>query len=256
MDQEPQRRDLSRTARRRRGVGVAVSATCHLALLLALSLAIPKPAPTVDVPPLSVTMIDLTPPPPPSPPAPAKKPAAKTPPKPKAKPTPAKAVKKKAVKPAARRSMARLSPPRHAHPLTLEAADENTGEDLSADAGNELTGDQLAGASSADSGPAGGVCDMPRLLQAALRKDPLVQNAVASFQGKAIMVWNGDWVRNGGEDGKGLAAVREAIMWEVAFAPKECRTQPVRGLVLLSANGHGTRLALGQGQWRWSDMLH
>ena len=236
-------------------MGVALSAVCHAALLLALTLAAPKPPPTVEVPPLTVTMVDLTPPPPPAPPAPAKKPASPSPPKPKAKPTPAKAVKR-AVKPAARRSMARLSPPRHAHPLTLAAADPATGEDLSADAGHELTGDQLAGASSADSGPPGGACDMPRLLQAALRKDPLVQNAIANFGGKAIMVWNGDWVRNGGEDGKGLAAVREAIMWEVAFAPKECRTQPVRGLVLLSMNGRGVRLALGQGQWRWSDMLH
>ena len=72
-----------------------------------------------------------------------------------------------------------------------------------------------------------------------------------------MMVWDGDWVRSNGEDGKGLAAVREAIMWEVAFAPKECRTQPVRGLVLLSMNqARGSaRLAVGAGEWRWSDLL-
>jgi hypothetical protein len=68
------------------------------------------------------------------------------------------------------------------------------------------------------------------------------------------MVWNGDWVQGRGEDGKGLAAVREAILWEVGFAPAACRAQPVHGLVLLSMNG-ATRLAVGAGDWRWSDLL-
>jgi len=234
---------------------VAVSAFSHLALLLALTLAMPKPPPMAEQPAISVQLVELPPPQAPALPAPARTPAAPSPAKHKLKPTPPKAVAKVAPKPAARRSMARKAQP-HAHPVTLAAADVATGEDLSADAGNALTGDQLAGAASADSGPPGGACDMPRLLQAALRRDPLVQSAVASFQGKAIMVWNGDWVRNHGEDGKGLAAVREAIMWEVAFAPKECSSQPVRGLILLSMNGRGVRLAVGQGQWRWSDMLH
>ena len=165
-------------------MGVTVSAACHVALLLALTLAVPKPQPTAETPAISVTMVDLTPPPPPAPPAPAKKPASPSPPKPKAKLTPAKTVKQAPAKPTARRSMARLSSPRHAHPLTLAAADTATGEDLSADAGNELTGDQLAGASSADSGPPGGACDMPRLLQAALRKDPLVADRRGQLPGQ------------------------------------------------------------------------
>jgi hypothetical protein len=84
-----------------------------------------------------------------------------------------------------------------------------------------------------------------------------VQQAVAGSGGKAIMVWNGDWVRSPGEDGKGLAAVREAIIWEIAFAPEACRAQPVHGLILLSMNsgGGGARLAVGAGEWRWSDLL-
>jgi hypothetical protein len=98
---------------------------------------------------------------------------------------------------------------------------------------------------------------MARRVQAALRRDPLVQAAVAGLAGKAVLVWNGDWVRSGGEDGKGLAAVREAIMWEVAFAPRACRAEPVRGLVLLSLNETpgSARLAVGSSQWRWSDLL-
>ena len=70
-------------------------------------------------------------------------------------------------------------------------------------------------------------------------------------------MWNGDWVKSQGEDGKGLAAVREAILWEIAFAPETCRAKPVRGVILLSmsAGPGGPRLAVGAGEWRWSDLL-
>jgi hypothetical protein len=123
--------------------------------------------------------------------------------------------------------------------------------------GVELSASDLAGAANADSGGGGGSCDLARQLQGALRRDPLVQAAVAGQAGKAIVVWNGDWVRSGDEDGKGLAAVREAIIWEIAFAPETCRTKPVHGLVLLSmTSGPGAaRLAVGAGEWRWSDLL-
>ncbi|MBA3811836.1 MAG: hypothetical protein H0X27_09405, partial [Caulobacteraceae bacterium] len=122
---------------------------------------------------------------------------------------------------------------------------------------------ELAGAATADSGPKGRACDMARWLQSALRKDPLVQAAVAQVRptpgsaGKAIMVWNGDWVRSHGEEGKGLAAVREAILWEIAFAPAACRSEPVSGLVLisLSQSPGAPQLAVGLAAWRWSDLL-
>ena len=112
------------------------------------------------------------------------------------------------------------------------------------------------GAQRADAG-GGGVCDLARQLQGALRRDPLVQAAVAGASGRAIRVWNGDWVKSQGEDGKGLAAVREAILWEIAFAPETCRAKPVRGVILLSmsAGPGGPRLAVGAGEWRWSDLL-
>ncbi|MGH7024620.1 MAG: hypothetical protein ACREEB_13675, partial [Caulobacteraceae bacterium] len=118
----------------------------------------------------------------------------------------------------------------------------------------------LAGAAIAGTGAGGGACDMPARLQAALRKDPLVRAAAAEAGANgnhAIFVWNGDWVRSQGEDGKGLSAVREAILWEVGFAPAACRAQPVRGLVLLSMDEApgSARLVLGTGAWRWSDLL-
>ena len=104
---------------------------------------------------------------------------------------------------------------------------------------------------------------MVRRLQDVLRHDRRVQEAVAEAhraaggRGAAIMVWNGDWVRHGVEDGKGLAGVRQAIAVGVAFAPEACRTEAVRGLVLISLSDApgSAKLALGGGRWRWSDLL-
>jgi len=134
-----------------------------------------------------------------------------------------------------------------------------SGKGPGADGEDEASDAQVASAATAGSG-GGGRCDMARQLQTALRRNALVQAAVAEARGengKAMFVWNGDWIRSHGQDGAGLAAVREAIMWEIAFAPEACRAQPVHGLVLLSLNdGPGAgRLVMGQGEWRWSDML-
>ena len=120
-----------------------------------------------------------------------------------------------------------------------------------------LSDSQLAGAATVGEGGGGGTCDMARFVQQALRRDPLVRSAVEDGHrlGRAIMLWNGDWVRSGGQDGKGMSAVREAVMWEVAFAPAACRNRPVHGLVLLSLAVGSTRFAIGSGDWRWSDLL-
>jgi hypothetical protein len=118
---------------------------------------------------------------------------------------------------------------------------------------------ETAGASTAESGGGGGAgCNMARWLQGRLRKDPLVQQAMADAHApRPLLVWNGDWIRHGEQDGNGLAAVREAIMWEVGFAPIACRAEPVHGYVLISLNDSpgAARLAMGAGDWRWSDLL-
>jgi hypothetical protein len=64
-------------------------------------------------------------------------------------------------------------------------------------------------------------------------------------------------VRHGVQEGAGLAAVREAIQWEVGFAPEACKDERVRGLVVISlADAPGSaRIALGAGDWRWTDLL-
>jgi hypothetical protein len=125
------------------------------------------------------------------------------------------------------------------------------------DTSDLLSDSQLAGAATVGSAGGGGTCDMARAVQQALRRDPMVRAAVedAHRSGRAIMLWNGDWVRSGDQDGKGLSAVREAVTWEVAFAPEACRNTRMHGLVLLSLADGSTRFALGSGDWRWSDLL-
>jgi hypothetical protein len=232
-----------RRAAARRLFGGAISVAVHLGVGVFLVAALSSPLMPAETPPVIVQLVDLRPPAPvQAPPIPAK-PTPVQPPAAPAKPNP--------IQPPAVTAIARKTPA-PAHNATLAASDVDASEQ-----GNALSDAQIAGAASADSGPSGRPCDMARWLQSALRKDPLVQAAVAGAAGKAIMVWDGDWVRNRGEDGKGLAAVREAILWEVAFAPEACRAEPVHGLVLLSMGqaGGSTRLALGQSAWRWSDLL-
>lgn len=123
--------------------------------------------------------------------------------------------------------------------------------------GAGLTGDGGPGTGSSG----GGSCDMVARLQSKLREDDDLRRTVAEVQrsvgGRALLVWNGDWQQSPGQAGKGLAGVRQAIALEVAFAPAACRSQPMRGLVLvtLSDGPGGARVALGTGRWRWSDLL-
>lgn len=245
-------------SRRRRALAVAASLVAHALILLIMLPPAAETPKTYDPPAVTVRLVDsprlfaaaLTPAPAKAPPAKAK---AKHKPKPKpartkphkTRPTPVKTTS--AHKAIARHTLAR----RAASPLT--AADDPGDEMGETAAQVELSAGEVAGAASAGSGPPGGVCDMPRRVQEALRRDPMVRPAVARFAGKAIRVWDGDWVWMQGDDGKGLTAVRQAMMWEIAAAPKACRAEPVHGLVLISTGP--ARLAVGSGVWRWSDLL-
>ena len=187
---------------------------------------------------MDVAFVDLTPsPPPPPPPAP---------------PTPSPSPVKSAA-PVAKPAPVRASAPHLAARVVAKAQAPT----LAAGPSSGLDIADLASASDADAAPTAGACDMARRLQGALRRDPLVRSAVLASTGKAILVWNGDWIQSGGEDGKGLAAVREAIMWEVGFAPPACRAETVHGIILLSMTGApgAVRLAVGSRDWRWSDLL-
>jgi hypothetical protein len=235
-------------AKRNRLLTAAASVACHAAILLAIVGSQPDSAPMVDAPPMIVQLVELQPEPPtpPAPRQPSPEPPSPAPPKPK--PTPV----EKPSPP--RRAVARPTPaPPDVRPLLAE-----TGPIANPDA--EVSDAEFASAATAGSGGGGGggACNMLQWLQGKLRKDRRVQAAMAdAHKGRAIRVWNGDWVRHPGQDGNGLAAVREAIMWEVAFAPEACRAERVHGLVRLSLNdGPGSAsVVMGSGEWRWSDLV-
>lgn len=236
MSTTPQETAAGRPRRTSRTLAITASVAAHAGLALVLYSTYAGPPKQPEPPPVTVELFDNLPMVP--------KPDNTPPAAPKPDPIPDPPPKKSAVRPT-------KAPPRV---TTIAAADEPDEETINSD----LEESELGGALTAGAGPSGRGCDMVRALQNALRKDRLVQAAVAeAHKGKAMLVWNGDWVKSRGQEGKGLAAVRQAITWEIAFSPEACRTEPVRGLVLISLNdGPGAaRLALGGGQWRWSDMV-
>lgn len=150
-----------------------------------------------------------------------------------------------------RRPTSPVSSPLAAPSLTPSSVD---GAGERADAGGE------GGVGEAETGEAQGPggCGMVARLEAALGRDSLARAALQAAGGSRVAplrVWNGDWVASPGEDGRGLSAVREAILWEVGFAPAACRQAAVHGLVTLSLPGSPLRLALGARTWRWADLL-
>lgn len=124
------------------------------------------------------------------------------------------------------------------------------------------SGDGGSGGGGSGGSGQGGTCDMAGRLQAMVRRDARVQASVRQAQSafnagrRAMQIWDGDWVQSTGQEGRGLAGVRQAIAVEIAFAPRECRMTPVRGLVVLSLgdDAGSPRLALGTTQWRWGEL--
>jgi hypothetical protein len=229
--------------RGRRAGAIALSLGAHAAIAAALVVTWTRPVAAPEERPIVVSLVALPEPEPPASPAPKLRPAI-------APPLPSeRRVRRTAPSgTVATTPRARISQPSPS-PSELAAADQAGVE--GAGSGRDTGG-----------GGGGGDCDMAGRLQSALRKDPLVRAAVAnagrdSSAGRAIWVWNGDWVQSHSEDGKGLAAIREALMWEIAFAPAPCRARPMRGLVLLAVNDApgAPRLAVGLRNWRWSDLL-
>jgi hypothetical protein len=262
MDRSPPHR---RRWRGRAGA-TALSAGLHGTLLAVLLLGWRTVAPAALQQEIPVSLAPAPLPPAPAPPAP--KPTG--PPAPVKPAAPAKQATAKPTPPTppapivARRSPARAAPA--SPPAARVAATPRSNLDQLVDAqladaeargqgAGQGAGAGQGGGGQGSGGGGGGECDMAARVQTALRKDPLARAAVHAAGGRSIVIWNGDWVQSGAEDGKGLAAVREAITFEVAFAPPACRRQRVRGLVLLSLNDGSPQVQLGAGEWRWSDLL-
>lgn len=260
-------------------VGAVGTVAVHGLMLLAVLASWGHPPPIPPEPPaMEVTLV--TPPPPPpvivapaAEPAPAASPAKaagpKTPEPPKPAPVKPPPTPKRIIRVLEPSEVPpRIVPPEPSPPLTepsvsaAELASATTADSEAAgDAGLGSGDGQGSGAGGNGTGQ-GGRCDMVQRLQKALRNDASVKAAIAQarrapgFEGRPLVVWNGDWVRHGEEEGKGLASLRQAIAVEVGFAPKACRSQPMRGLVMLSLNdSRRSRVVLGAGAWRWSDLL-
>jgi hypothetical protein len=222
--------------RARLAAAVALSGAAHVGVLVALMSVNWRP------PPVAAEIASI-------PVALAPWPQMTAAPAPAPSPSPTPTVAPKAPQPKA--SVFRRAPPRPA-PAPAPVADAPGEAAGMSDA--ELAGATFAGSSG---GGGGRPCDMAARLQAALGRDQLAEDAVAGLSGRAIKVWDGDWIWQPGEEGKGLPAVRQALMWEIAFAPEACRREPVRGLVVLRVPepGGSVRLALGAAAWRWTDLL-
>ena len=266
----------------------ALAATPILAAHLGLALLMRGGAePIVEAPQTPPMMVELVEPPPPPPPPPARVITPDPSPKPDAPaaaapaaapPKPAPPRRPPAVAAARPRLVVSKRPP-DVEPLPAAPAPPGpplpllwaaqiagamtVGAGPGGGGGTGVGGSGGSGGTGAGSGSGGGSCDMVRWVQDAVRDDQAVRRAVIAASqdmdanGRAILVWNGDWLQSRNQAGKGLAGVRQAIALEVAFAPAECKSQRMTGLAVLKLEDRpgGAQLALGKGSWRWSDLL-
>jgi hypothetical protein len=270
---------------------IVISIAAHL-LVLALILSAPVKTP-VFPPEWKAVEVELVEPlPPPPVPEPAEQeagggqPAAAPTPEPKPSPaptpvkTPARAAPAPVARPTPRPSRpAPRSPTVEPVPITAPtpsvsyvflgdsalagATTAGGGSGVGSGAGTGTGTGSGSGSGSGSGAGSGGVCNMVERLQNALRDDPRIRARLteayreSGARGRAIVIWNGDWVLSPGQEGKGLAGVRQAVAVVVGFSPRECKSQTVRGYVVvtLSDDPGAPKLALGTRQWRWSDLL-
>lgn len=124
-----------------------------------------------------------------------------------------------------------------------------------------LDGEVALSVAAAASAASGQACDLTQWLQTALQNNPQSQVALAQIPrparsvANALMLWNGRWVDMPVAAG-GLQTLRAAVLAGVASAPAACRSEVIRGPVLLTlADPAGsTILAIGSGEWRWDDL--
>ena len=269
----------------RKPINTSLAITASLALhgvagLIIWNLVPPVTAPVETLPVVLVELVEPPPPPPPPEPKPDPAPTGPaseipTPPQPERT---AEAAKAPTVTPKPQTA----PPPRvHRTPPPTMPTEVVQVADAPATPGFRLLGQgEMAGALTAGAGAGGGSgaggsggggsggtgtgtgCDMAGRLQAMVRRDARVQATVRQAQaqmqaaGRAMVIWDGDWVHALDQDGRGLAGVRQAIAVEVAFAPRECRMERVRGMVVLSLGDDAAspRLALGAPDWRWGEL--
>lgn len=269
--------------RQRRTLAIVVSLAAHLGLLPLLFLATtsqPTISPTAEQ--FDAIAVTLTPPPPrpkPDPPpihdarpdagaaaaAPSDAPEKPAPPvaAPRPRPAPPPAPRTRAARPvpANVETVVASTPPSPVTFVGVSDAELGGATVAGSGSGTGAGAGSSSGTGSGSGNGSGGPCDMVRRIQDALRGDADIRQTAAAAnrtlgRNRALLLWNGDWLQSPGQDGKGLAGVRQAIAIEVAFAPPECRRQPMRGFALITlGDAPGSpRIALGAAHWRWSDL--
>lgn len=283
--------------RRRNKVGPILGSLIAHGLILALIIAAPvERPPEAPVPPVVEVMLVEPPPPPPPPPsvpAPGDAPAGGSEPAPAPKPEPAPAApapvpaqtpekaRRTAPTPPTPRPSRPTPRPATVEPLPISAPEPSVsfvllgegalsgaltagqGSGGGGGAGAGVGGGSGGGSGSGVGGGSGQGCDMVKRIQDALRNDARINAAIgqayrtSGASGRAILMWNGDWLQSPGEEGKGLAGVRQAIAVTVGFSSRACKAETVNGYVLLTLSDQpgAPRVALGGGRWRWSDLL-
>ena len=92
------------------------------------------------------------------------------------------------------------------------------------------------------------------MVHASLSQVPREARSVAN----AIMLWDGRWMEASDLGGSTIAdPIRAAIIEQVRFESPACRDMPIRGprFITLVATPANIVLAMGSGEWRWSDLL-
>jgi hypothetical protein len=107
-------------------------------------------------------------------------------------------------------------------------------------------------------------CDLTGAIQAALESDPKKRDQLALIPpqarsvANAVQLWDGAWVDPDSLGGPAVAEpIRAAIVDVIRQAPPACHDQTLMGPRLFAiADPRGTIIvALGSGQWKWSDLL-
>jgi hypothetical protein len=104
-------------------------------------------------------------------------------------------------------------------------------------------------------------CDLAGALATDLGADPAARLALGRLPpesrsvANAVMMWDGDWPSDTRQGPKAL--LRAMIQREIAAARPACRDEANTGprLFLASGAGGAVAVALGSGDWRWSDLL-
>ena len=118
--------------------------------------------------------------------------------------------------------------------------------------------------SASQSAASGKPCEIATTLQSLLQTDPAVREALTRIPrdkrsvAGAVMLWKRTWVSADAVGGvTAMEPIQSAIVQAVGAAEPNCRDETVLGprLFIVGDTRGAIVLALGSGQWRWSDLL-